>query len=235
MAYGIIFDLDGTLADTMDDLKTAMNSMLTILGYENRTKFELINFINNGAREFVRRSLPTAVQGEDFIIDSALNIYDQEYGKCYCEKTALYPGVAEAVAALKQNKFKLAVLSNKQDLFVKTIIAKLFGIDTFDYVMGKSSLPHKPDPSSALFVAKEMGVKPHKCIFVGDSDVDMKTAQNAGMRSIGVSWGYRKAELLKASGASYIADAAGQLVELATELVRIMKLEKKLSRGRRYL
>ena len=79
MAYGIIFDLDGTLVDSMDDLKTAVNSTLSILGYEPRTKFELLNFINNGARELIRRSLPTAVQTEDFIIDSALNIYGQEY------------------------------------------------------------------------------------------------------------------------------------------------------------
>ena len=86
MAYGIIFDLDGTLADTIDDLKTAINGMLSILGYESRTKFEIINFINRGSRELVRRSLPTAVQTENFIIDSALNIYEQEYEKCYCEK-----------------------------------------------------------------------------------------------------------------------------------------------------
>ena len=102
MAYGIIFDLDGTLADTMDDLKTAMNSALTKLGYETRTKFELIKFINNGSREFVRRSLPTAVQTEDFIIESALEIYGQEYAKCFCDKTRAYPGIYEVIQLLKK-------------------------------------------------------------------------------------------------------------------------------------
>lgn len=230
MAYGIIFDLDGTLADTMDDLKTAMNSALTKLGYETRTKFELIKFINNGSREFVRRSLPTAVQTEDFIIESALEIYGQEYAKCFCDKTRAYPGIYEVIQLLKKEKFKLGVLSNKPDRFVKTIVHKLFGYKTFDFVMGQSDLPCKPDPASALFVARELGVKPSKCIFVGDSDVDIKTAKNAEMRSIGVSWGYRAPELLSDTGANYIAENAADILEHALECVRIIKLEKKLSK-----
>lgn len=233
MAYAIIFDLDGTLADTMDDLKTAVNSTLNILGYDNRTKFELLNFINNGARELVRRSLPTAVQSEDFIIDSALNIYNQEYAKCYCDKTRAYPGIYEALQVLKQEKFKLAVLSNKPHQFVSTIIYKLFGATTFDIVMGKSDFPHKPDPSAALYIAKELGVKPNKCIFVGDSDIDIRTAENADMRSIGVSWGYRSVELLTRTGANYIAENPSQIIEHAKECVRIIKLEKKLRKSER--
>ena len=230
MAYGIIFDIDGTLADTMDDLKTAMNSTLAILGYEPRTKFELLNFINNGSREFVRRSLPTAVQTENFIIDSALEIYGQEYEKCFCDKTRAFTGIYEAVQVLKNEKFKLAVLSNKPDKFVKTIVAKLFGFDAFDFVLGQSDLPHKPDPASALFVAKMIGVKPNKCIFVGDSDVDIKTAINAGMRSIGVSWGYRSVELLTETGANYIAESPNQIIEHAKEVIRITRLEKKMKK-----
>ena len=230
MAYGIIFDLDGTLADTMDDLKTAMNSALAILGYEPRTKFELLNFINNGSREFVRRSLPTAVQTEDFIINSALEIYGQEYEKCFCDKTHPYPGIYETVQVLKNEGFKLGILSNKPDKFVKTIATRLFGINVFDFVLGQSDLPHKPDPTSALLVAKMMGVKPSKCIFVGDSDVDIKTSQNAKMRSIGVSWGYRNPSLLIETGADYIAESPAQIIEHAKECVRIMKMERKMAK-----
>lgn len=234
MAYGIIFDLDGTLADTMDDLKTAVNSTLTKLGYETRTKFELLNFINNGSRELVRRSLPTAVQGEDFIIESALNIYIQEYAKCFCEKTRAYGGMYEVLQSLKQEKFKLGVLSNKPDKFTKVIVEKLFGVDTFDFVMGqRDNMPRKPDPTGALYVAKELGVKANKCIFVGDSDIDMRTAENADMRSIGVAWGYRKVELLIDTGSSYIAENPAQIVEHAKECVRIINLEKKLSREKK--
>lgn len=230
MAYGIIFDLDGTLADTVDDLRTAVNSTLAILGYEPRSKFEIINFLNNGSRELVRRALPTAVQGEEFIIESALNIYAQEYEKCFCNKTRAYTGIYEVLKELKKSKFKLGVLSNKPHRFVKEIISKLFGNNTFDFVMGQSDLPRKPDPTAALLVAKEIGVKANKCIFVGDSDVDMKTAENADMRSIGVSWGYRKVGLLMDSGANYIAENPSQLLEHANECVRIIKLEKKLSK-----
>ena len=233
-SYGIIFDLDGTLADTMDDLKTAMNSTLVKLGYETRTKFELVKFLNNGSREFVRRSLPTAVQKEDFIIESALDIYGREYEKCFCDKTRAYPGIYEVIQLLKKEKFKLGVLSNKPDRFVKTIISKLFGYKTFDFVMGQSDLPCKPDPSSALYVAKELGVKPSRCIFIGDSDVDIKTAKNAEMRSIGVSWGYRSPELLVDTGANYIAQNPAEILEHALECVRIIKLEKKLNKEHKH-
>lgn len=228
MAYGIIFDLDGTLADTMDDLKTAVNATLTKLGYETRAKFELLNFINNGSRELIRRSLPTAVQKEDFIIDSAHSLFFEEYEKCFCEKTKAYTGINEALLTLKQKKFKLGVLSNKPDKFVRVIVSTLFGDNTFDFVMGKSNFPHKPDPSSALYVAKELGVKPHKCIFVGDSDIDMYTAENADMRSIGVEWGYRSTDLLLSAGANYIATSPAEMIEHALECVRITKLERKL-------
>ncbi len=214
MAYGIIFDLDGTLADTMDDLKTAMNSALTKLGYETRTKFELIKFLNNGSREFVRRSLPTAVQTEDFIIESALEIYGQEYAKCFCDKTRAYPGIYEVIQLLKKEKFKLGVLSNKPDRFVKTIVHKLFGYKTFDFVMGQSDLPCKPDPASALYVAKELGVKPSKCIFVGDSDVDMQTAGNSGCVGVGVLWGFRDEAELRANGAKFIVSEAEEILEI---------------------
>lgn len=228
MAYGIIFDLDGTLADTMDDLKTAVNATLTKLGYETRAKFELLNFINNGSRELIRRSLPTAVQSEDFIIDSAHSLFFEEYEKCFCEKTRAYAGINEALVTLKQKRFKLGVLSNKPDKFVRVIVSTLFGENTFDFVMGKSDFPHKPDPSSALYVAKELGVKPHKCIFVGDSDIDMYTAENADMRSIGVEWGYRSTDLLLSAGANYIAESPEEMIEHALECVRITKMERKL-------
>ena len=218
MAYGIIFDLDGTLADTMDDLKTAINSTLAILGYEPRAKFELLNFINNGSREFVRRSLPTAVQTEDFIIDSALEIYGQEYEKCFCDKTRAFTGIYETVQVLKNEGFKLGVLSNKPDRFVKTIVAKLFGFNTFDFVLGQCDLPTKPNPASALYVAKMLKVKPTKCIFVGDSDVDMLTACNAKTIPVGVAWGYRPADVLRENGAVYTPADSDELYDVLASL-----------------
>lgn len=233
MAYGIIFDLDGTLADTIDDIRNAINAMLVKLGYETRTKFEILQFINNGARELVRRSLPTAIQNEELILESALHIYEQEYAKAFCEKTRPFNGIHEVLTKLKEDKFKLAVLSNKQDAFVKTIVYKLFGDETFDVVRGQTSLPPKPDPASANIVAKELGVKQSKCIFVGDSDVDMKTATNAKMRPVGVDWGYRSKELLIEAGANYIASSPEELIEHANEIRRIIIMEKKQRRRKK--
>ena len=230
MAYGIIFDLDGTLADTIDDIRNAVNAMLVKLGYETRTKFEILQCINNGARELVRRSLPTSVQNEELILESALCIYEQEYSKAFCEKTRPFTNIHQVLTKLKDDKFKLGVLSNKQDAFVKTIVYKLFGNETFEVVRGQSTLPPKPNPASANLVAKELGVKPNKCIFVGDSDVDMKTAINAKMRPVGVNWGYRSEELLIEAGADYIAHYPEELIEHANEIRRIIIMERKQKR-----
>ncbi len=213
MIKGIIFDLDGTLADTIQDLTTAVNAMLAKLGYPARSVEEVTKFINNGARELIRRSLPKDVQNIDFILESAIKIYEEEYAKCYCVKTRAFQGVDSMLMELKGMDYKIGVLSNKQDSFVKDIIYKLFDRKIFSAVMGQSSLPPKPNPASALLMAKTMGLKPQKCIYVGDSDVDIKTAFNAGMRQISVTWGYRDEEFLKRSGASYVARVPDGVVD----------------------
>lgn len=217
MVKAIIFDLDGTLCDTMDDLRTAMNAMLARLGYKMRTRSELIKFINNGAREFVRRSLPKDVQKVEFIVDSALEIYNSEYAKCYCQKTKAYDGIKGMLMDLKGKGYKLAVLSNKQDEFVKYIISKVFGKNLFSVVQGHSSLPTKPNPAAALNVAKQLGVRPSRCVFVGDSDVDVATAINAEMNIIGASWGYRDAQVLRDAGAINIASEPSEVVALVEQ------------------
>ena len=174
----VIFDLDGTLADTMDDLHTAISGMLVRLGYPTRTKEELLGFINNGAREFVRRSLPSDVQESELIIDTAVGVYDEEYAKCFAEKTHLYEGIYEALSELKEETgCKFAVLSNKQDRFVKEIIKKLFPEKFFAIVQGQvKGVPTKPDPTALLEICRLLRTKTENCTLVGDSDVDIKTA-----------------------------------------------------------
>lgn len=224
MKYGIIFDLDGTLADTIDDLKTAVNDMLTRLHFKNRTKAEILSFINNGSRELIRRSLPTEFQTDDSIIDNAHDIFFEEYEKCFCKKTKAFPKIYDALVELKQKGFKLGVLSNKPDRFVKAIIFELFGDNIFDFAMGKNDFPHKPHPSSALYVSKKLGIEAKKCIFVGDSDIDMLTAKNADMHAIGVKWGYRSAELLLSAGANYVAETPKSVIEHLMEYIRLIKI-----------
>ncbi|MBQ8545685.1 MAG: HAD family hydrolase [Clostridia bacterium] len=222
-SYGIIFDLDGTLAYTLEDIATAVNNTLSKLGYKTRTKAEVLQFVNNGARELIRRALPKTVQDIEFIVDSALDVYGEEYSKCYLEKTQAYEGIAEVLTEQKKNGVKLAVLSNKQDEFVKNIIYSLFGKKLFTVVQGQAGMPTKPDPASALFICKQMGVKPSNCIFVGDSDVDIKTAQNAQMTSIGVAWGYREREVLEKAQANFIVETPADLYNILNEQISKIK------------
>ena len=227
MVNAVIFDLDGTLADTMDDLMTAINRMLERLGYEKRSKAELIRFINRGTRYFVKKSLPEEVQNVDFIVDSGIQAYKEEYEKCYLEKTYAFDGIKEALEGIKERKIKIAVLSNKPDKFVNDICDKLFGKKFFRAAMGQTNLPTKPDPTAALLIAKTMGAKPNKCIIVGDSDVDVRTAQNADMEFVGVSWGYRSEAVLREAGAEYIVEDTEGLISAIEAIVRRNNAKKK--------
>lgn len=212
MIKAAIFDLDGTLADTLDDLGTAMNGMLRHFGWRERSREELRGFINRGARFFVASSMPEGSWNDmhDPIVDEAIAVYNKCYDKCFNDQTCPFDGIPEALSSLKAAGIGLGVLSNKQDFFVKPIAEKLFP-NTFDIIRGHGEFPEKPSPESALATAHELGAKPEECVFVGDSDIDMKTAVNAGMYPIGVAWGYRDAEVLRAAGAAYIASTPADL------------------------
>ena len=216
--YAVILDLDGTLAYTIDDIHTAIVRMLERLGYETRTKDEVLSFINNGARFLISRSLPKDAQDSEMIVDTALALYEEEYSRCYAEKTHAYDGLEEALSLLKrETRVKLAVLSNKQDKFVKEIVKKLFPEDLFEMVCGLNKMPPKPDPTSILHIAKKLGVKPQNCILVGDSDVDIRTAKNAEITSVGVSWGYRDASVLEETGADFVVSTPEDLFQILHE------------------
>jgi len=219
MVKAIIFDLDGTLCDTLDDIRDGVNAVLIRLGYKERTRDEIHKFINHGARNLIKRSLPKDVQSVDFIVDSALSDYNQEYENYYCNKTSVYAGIEEMLIELKSLGFKLAVLSNKQDKYVKGIIDKLFDEDLFTCVMGQSDLPPKPNPAAVNYIAKSMGLKPDRCVLVGDSDVDVDTAINSGMKFIGVKWGYRDEEVLRHAGATAIASTPTEIINIIAEYI----------------
>ena len=200
-----IFDLDGTLAYTIGDLCAAMNEMLSHFGWPAITEEEALRNINFGARQFVRGCMPEEYRENETMVDLAFAQYVASYAQGYLKTTHLYPNVAEAVAYLKANGARLAVFSNKQDAQTKAICAKLFPEGTFDLALGfNGAFPHKPAPDGALAIAIAFGCRPEEVAFVGDSDVDMQTAKNAGMHPIGVNWGYRPKELLLACGAETI-------------------------------
>lgn len=211
-----IFDLDGTLCDTLPDLVTAMNTMLREMSFPERTREELLSFINRGNRYFVYKSLPDGAASDpnDPIVDRAMAINAAAYEKCYTEKTREYPGITDMLLALKSRGIKLAILTNKRARFAEKLASELFS-GIFDLVRGNiDGKPAKPDPSTALGVCEYLGVAPEECVFVGDSDIDMKTAVNSGMYPLGVLWGYRDRECLIDSGAKALVSSADEILSL---------------------
>jgi phosphoglycolate phosphatase len=215
---GIIFDLDGTLADTGGDLSCSINLMLESFGFERMGMEDILLHINYGARAFVSGCLPEKIKkNADFeeFLDLALNRYKAFYAEHFCEKTRLYGGIAELVAALHENGVKMCVLSNKQDDMTKKIVTSLLDQKYFVEILGGSEkFPHKPEPDSALYLAEKMESEPDGILYIGDSDVDMKTALNANMFPLGVSWGYRPESVLIMAGAKKTADDPIEILKL---------------------
>lgn len=210
-----IFDLDGTLAYTLEDLRSSMNEMLRYYGFGEVSLDDVLRNINFGSHAFVRGCLPEERRGDDAFVEEAHTVYSGFYAKGYLRTTHLYPRVAEGIAYLKAHGARLAVFSNKQHDQTRDIVSRLFPAGTFEYAIGHDgTFPCKPAPDGALFLAERFGVAPEKVAFVGDSDVDMKVAANAGMVPIGVSWGYRPQELLLTLGAETILTNADDFKKL---------------------
>ena len=212
---GAIFDLDGTIAYTLEDLKTAMNLMLADFGYPLQGLDGILAAINCGAHEFVRGCLPENVRDDDGKVDECHKVYSGYYSEHYNDTTYLYDGILETVLEMKKRGMKLAVLSNKGDEHTKAIVYKLFPEGTFDYVFGnRPDFPTKPDPKSALFVTANLGLTSSDILYIGDSNVDMETAGNAGFYPCGVTWGYRDRQILLETGAKTLVDEPRQLLDL---------------------
>lgn len=212
-----IFDLDGTLCDTIGDLHTSMNEMLCTVGLPQVSRETVLASINNGARELVRGCLPEELQRDEQTLDRCLAIYKECYARHYLDTTYAYSGMPELVADLRAAGYRLGVLSNKHDEMVKTIISKVYGDDAFDdYAVwgGSSMFPLKPDPAAAFYIAGTLRARPDQTAFIGDSHVDIATAINAGMFPVGVSWGYRSAQVLRDAGAKAVCSSIDELRKL---------------------
>ena len=193
MNTGIIFDLDGTLLDTLDDLHAAVNHTMTRFGCPERTREEVRRFVGDGVDQLVRRSLPG--KADDPNPGDVITAYRSYYNAHSQDKTAPYPGIIEALTTLSE-KYPLAVVSNKPDAAVKPLCRNYFGSI---YALGEcSSCPRKPAPDMLLTAMTAIGVE--KCIYVGDSEVDILTAANAGVPCLSVTWGFRDRDVLSAAG-----------------------------------
>jgi len=209
---GILFDLDGTLLDTLDDLTDATNYALEQYGYPPRTRAEIRRFVGNGALNQIRLSLPEGTSGET--AETVLKIY-KPYYTAHCQvKTAPYPGVMEALAVLKE-KYPVAIVSNKPDAAVKALCADFFpGI----YALGET--PDCPRKPAADMICKAMtAIGADACVYVGDSEVDVITANNAGIPCLSVLWGFRDREDMEAAGAVHFCEKTGDFVKKIEELI----------------
>lgn len=217
---GVIFDLDGTLVDSLEDIADAANRTLSRLGYVTFSYDEYRYFVGKGLKQLIYNVLceQTSIDRSSLTIDSpivqqVLDLMMEEYRKTLIDKTRLYPGVSNLLDQLTQRGFRLAILSNKANELVQEIVASLLNRWSFDVVLGTSArFPRKPDPASALYIAEEMKTLPKHILYLGDTDIDMQTARNAGMAAIGVTWGFRTREELIDNGALITIDRPMELL-----------------------
>ncbi len=209
-----IFDLDGTLADTIDAIRGSVNDTMRHYGYPERSYDEVRLAIGTGAKNLIRGTLPQALAQDEETVARVFATYQNNYDQNHLATDHCYDGIPALIAALHAAGVRLAVLSNKQDRHVQGLVKQLFPAGEFSVAMGQTELPRKPDPTVPLLIARQLGVAPEHCAFIGDSEVDIRTAKNAGMPSFGCAWGYRERELLDAQGADAIADSPAQLHDI---------------------
>lgn len=211
-----IFDLDGTLLDTLKDLASAMNAMLRSLGYPERTLSHHREAVGDGVRVYVTRCLPEQVQGDEAVIDEAVKRMRQNYLTAWNVATKPYDGITTLLDGLQKTGVALAVLTNKMHDVACDMMAHWLSDYPFHPIYGeRSGKPRKPDPTVPREIAAELGVKPEECAFIGDSRFDVQTGVNAGMLPLGANWGYASREELMQNGAAFVADTP---VELLTYL-----------------
>lgn len=210
----VIFDLDGTLLDTLRDLANAINHGLRYLGLPEHPESVIRYFIGEGREVMLMRSLPED-RRDPGTFNKLLADVNKEYFEHWADNTAPYAGVPELLDSLTKSSTKMAILSNKPQEFTQISVSKLLAKWKFEVVMGAlPSVPLKPDPAPALNIACQMGIDPRDFFYLGDSDTDMKTANSAGMFAAGATWGFRTEEELLAGGARALVKYPTDILDL---------------------
>lgn len=213
-----IFDLDGTLTDTLDSLYVSVNGTLKELGLPRITKEECRQFVGNGARVLMEKSLLAVGEKDLLRLDEAMQIYGRIFDANCTYHVVPYEGITELLSSMKRQGMKLAVLSNKPHRQTVHVVEEIFGKRTFAQIMGQQEgIARKPDPGSALKIAKELGAEPCECVYVGDSEVDIATGRAARMKTIGVTWGFRTRGVLLEAGAEMVAGSPEEIMKLIKE------------------
>lgn len=217
MIKAVLFDLDGTLANSIEDLADSTNKTLKALGFPEHTVAEYKYFVGDGIPKLIERALPEKNRDKE-TVNSCLELFMTDYRVHYHDKTKAYDGIKEMLTDLKKCGLKIAVISNKAQEMAEKVVLNLFG-DIFDFVAGKcEGYKTKPDPALTLLVISSLGISPEECILAGDSGMDMAAARNAGALPVGVLWGFRTAEELKSNGAEYLFSAPREITDLIRKL-----------------
>ena len=225
MYKACIFDLDGTLTDTVESLTYSVNATLKELGLGQITQEQCKAFVGYGARRLIENALQASGDPQLLRVEEAMNVYGRIF-KEYCTyRVAPYEGIVEMLEQLQCMGMQLAVLSNKPHLQTLDVVKTFFGNEIFAHVMGQQEgIPRKPDPTAALMIAEKLGVSKEECLYIGDSDTDMQTGNAAGMATVGVTWGFRTREVLIEHDATHIIDRPEEIMKVvkgATEYVRV--------------
>ncbi len=210
----VIFDLDGTLVDSLADLSDSVNLMLESYGFPTHEMEKYRYFVGNGSKKLMERTLPRDKAASAEFVEEALAKYKAIYKERLLEKTRPYNGVRELLEELKSRGIPLGVCTNKHNDAALTIVKILFAPGTFEEVLGdRPGFPKKPNPATPLEIASHLGVKPDEVAYLGDTSVDMETAVHAGFLPVGVLWGFRPEEELVKSGAKVLLKAPLELLE----------------------
>ena len=212
----LIFDLDGTLVDSLPGIADSLNRTLEAHDLPQHPLQAVRNFVGNGLRVLIERAAPEA-SGER--LESIVTAFKKDYAHSWIDGTRPYPAITHLLKEFQRDGYQMAVLSNKTHEFTSNITRELFPLIHFTLVLGQQDgVPHKPHPAGALKIANAMGCNPKQCILIGDSMADAETADNAGMAFIGATWGYQDRQQLMQAGASHFADSPAELPRVIKSL-----------------
>lgn len=210
----VIFDLDGTLLNTIDDLADSVNHVLKAKGFPIHDAEKYKYFVGDGFATLVKRAMPADMRSES-LLSECLAAARSEYGRHWADKSRPYDGIPELLDKLTQLGIKMSVLSNKPDEFTKLIMKNLFPRWKFEIVLGEQAgIPKKPDPAGALKISEQLGIPTHEFLYLGDTNTDMITANAANMFAVGVLWGFREADELLESGAKTLIERPLDLIKM---------------------
>ncbi len=216
--HALIFDLDGTLIDSLADIAESINLMLDAHGWPRRTPESFRKMVGDGMEKLVERALPVK-QRQPGIIKDCVAEYRANYDRQWKVQTQPYAGIIGTLAALRKRGLRLGVISNKAHRFTVPITEHFFGSDKFDCILGqRDDVPRKPDPAAAFQMARELGVRVSECGYVGDSGIDMTFAVRARMVPIGVLWGFRDEDELRKAGAAHLLERPEELINLPSDI-----------------